>query len=158
MPQPALINTTISTRDESDVSSLLSASSSTASTSTSTPAPAAPPKLANPTPRTPNRVRFALDDDTAEDAIEMREPIDWAREDYLHSDDEEDEGRGRGSTSDGHRPLLTDREAPTVTVANELEEHNRPKSGMRMAFMNMANSIIGAGIIGEQAVPLHLRL
>ncbi|TQS37700.1 hypothetical protein Golomagni_01816 [Golovinomyces magnicellulatus] len=28
-------------------------------------------------------------------------------------------------------------------------EHLRPKSGMRSAFMNMANSIIGAGIIGQ---------
>ncbi|KAH6688569.1 transmembrane amino acid transporter protein-domain-containing protein, partial [Plectosphaerella plurivora] len=29
------------------------------------------------------------------------------------------------------------------------QERARPKSGLRMAFMNMANSIIGAGIIGQ---------
>lgn len=154
MPRPTLTNTTTDTRDESDVSSLLSA---TSTASTSTPASAiAQSKLQNPTPRTPNRVRFALDEDTAEDAIELREHPNWAdREDYLHSDDDDDDdiGSGRRSTNDGNRPLLTDIEAPSVTIANELEEeHNRPKSGMRMAFMNMANSIIGAGIIGEQAL------
>ncbi|KAF4508390.1 hypothetical protein G6O67_004775 [Ophiocordyceps sinensis] len=58
-------------------------------------------------------------------------------------------------------PLLTDMEAPSVTVANawgdgdddaadELHaEMRRPKSGLQSAFMNMANSIIGAGIIGQ---------
>jgi sodium-coupled neutral amino acid transporter 11 len=61
-------------------------------------------------------------------------------------------------------PLLTDIEAPSVTVANTAwpagssdeevhawaeAERVRPKSGLRMAFMNMANSIIGAGIIGQ---------
>jgi sodium-coupled neutral amino acid transporter 11 len=56
-------------------------------------------------------------------------------------------------------------EAPSVTVANSwgggddddeidhtdrLEaEMRRPKSGLKSAFMNMANSIIGAGIIGQ---------
>ena len=47
-------------------------------------------------------------------------------------------------------PLLTDIEAPSVTVANaslnsqidDLLEHPRPKSGMMSAFMNMANSIM----------------
>ncbi|KAI6381062.1 hypothetical protein MCOR25_001360 [Pyricularia grisea] len=55
-------------------------------------------------------------------------------------------------------PLLTNIEAPSVSLANTdwvdgggewAEEHNRPKSGLRAAFMNMANSIIGAGIIGQ---------
>lgn len=66
---------------------------------------------------------------------------------------------------DSHRvPLLTDLEAPSVTVANAIGgddndgEHDadwaeaelrRPKSGLNAAFMNMANSIIGAGIIGQ---------
>ncbi|KAI6781514.1 Vacuolar amino acid transporter-like protein [Emericellopsis cladophorae] len=58
-----------------------------------------------------------------------------------------------------HRvPLLTDMEAPSVAIANALggddaetleAEMRRPKSGMQSAFMNMANSIIGAGIIGQ---------
>ncbi|PFH56777.1 hypothetical protein XA68_16025 [Ophiocordyceps unilateralis] len=65
-----------------------------------------------------------------------------------------------------HRvPLLTDMEAPSVAVANSFgdddddddddaadelhAEMRRPKSGLQSAFMNMANSIIGAGIIGQ---------
>ncbi|KAF4121957.1 solute carrier family 38 (sodium-coupled neutral amino acid transporter), member 11 [Geosmithia morbida] len=73
-----------------------------------------------------------------------------------------------------HRmPLLTDMEAPSVAMANYMEQRRRsgsgsgddgddgdatnraeeqmrrPKSGLRSAFMNMANSIIGAGIIGQ---------
>ncbi|KAH7319668.1 transmembrane amino acid transporter protein-domain-containing protein [Stachybotrys elegans] len=61
-----------------------------------------------------------------------------------------------GSRHASHRaPLLTDIEAPSVALANDLdfdelqEEMRRPKSGLRSAFMNMANSIIGAGIIGQ---------
>lgn len=60
-------------------------------------------------------------------------------------------------SANGQRaPLLTDIEAPSVTVANDMEfnpedllESARPKSGLKSAFMNMANSIIGAGIIGQ---------
>ncbi|KAK7568695.1 amino acid transporter [Phyllosticta citricarpa] len=69
-------------------------------------------------------------------------------------------GRGSGRTRSGsgeqRLPLLTDVEAPSVTVAGgegEVEEAldgaTRPKSGLKSAFMNMANSIIGAGIIGQ---------
>ncbi|KAL1639823.1 hypothetical protein SLS58_007567 [Diplodia intermedia] len=66
--------------------------------------------------------------------------------------------RGNGAAGREQRlPLLTDIEAPSVTVANsdvgfspeDLLESARPKSGLRSAFMNMANSIIGAGIIGQ---------
>lgn len=57
-------------------------------------------------------------------------------------------------------PLLTNIEAPSVALANSPwgdedvhewaeRERARPKSGLRSAFMNMANSIIGAGIIGQ---------
>ncbi|KAL2021563.1 hypothetical protein VTK56DRAFT_7062 [Thermocarpiscus australiensis] len=60
-------------------------------------------------------------------------------------------------------PLLTDIEAPSVTVATTpalfssaddaeswaAAERARPKSSLRAAFTNMANSIIGAGIIGQ---------
>jgi sodium-coupled neutral amino acid transporter 11 len=52
----------------------------------------------------------------------------------------------------GHRgarvPLLTGIEAPSVTLASDdfnpedLLESARPKSGMKSAFMNMANSIM----------------
>ncbi|ROV95763.1 hypothetical protein VPNG_08745 [Cytospora leucostoma] len=71
-----------------------------------------------------------------------------------------------GAHGGEHRtPLLTGIEAPSVAVANGAwggggehggdvqswaeGERQRPKSGLRSAFMNMANSIIGAGIIGQ---------
>ncbi|RYP21484.1 hypothetical protein DL767_009249 [Monosporascus sp. MG133] len=64
-----------------------------------------------------------------------------------------------GASRSDRRPLLTDIEAPSVTVANspiwggggdgDAAWTERPKSGLRPAFMNMANSIIGAGIIGQ---------
>ncbi|RYO93815.1 hypothetical protein DL764_007934 [Monosporascus ibericus] len=64
-----------------------------------------------------------------------------------------------GASRSDRRPLLTDIEAPSVTVANspiwgggadgDAPWTERPKSGLRPAFMNMANSIIGAGIIGQ---------
>lgn len=71
-------------------------------------------------------------------------------------DDDDDEGRQH------RRPLLTGIEAPAVALANSPwggeyddvhswaeAERSRPKSGLKSAFMNMANSIIGAGIIGQ---------
>ncbi|KAI0909105.1 transmembrane amino acid transporter family protein [Ustulina deusta] len=112
------------------------------------------------TPRTPNRVRFDLRPtnippaangtrDSADDVL----PLDSF--DYLDPDPDGPGGRDRTA----RRPLLTDIEAPSVTVANSLSdddvhtwaerERTRPKSGLRSAFMNMANSIIGAGIIGQ---------
>jgi sodium-coupled neutral amino acid transporter 11 len=76
---------------------------------------------------------------------------DWIE---LEGDDYMDED-GPGRERVQRLPLLTGIEAPSVTVAEESfdpEEHlesARPRSGMRSAFMNMANSIIGAGIIGQ---------
>ncbi|KAF2150546.1 amino acid transporter [Myriangium duriaei CBS 260.36] len=83
---------------------------------------------------------------------------DWLEleeEDYL----DDGHAAGRGGRNNGDRmaraPLLTGIEAPSVTVATEefcpedLLESARPKSNLRSAFMNMANSIIGAGIIGQ---------
>jgi sodium-coupled neutral amino acid transporter 11 len=70
---------------------------------------------------------------------------DWHElegDDYFDSDD------GRERTQ--RLPLLTGIEAPSVTVAEESfnpEDHlenARPRSGMRSAFMNMANSIMYA--------------
>ncbi|KAL8850137.1 MAG: hypothetical protein Q9221_004898 [Calogaya cf. arnoldii] len=72
-------------------------------------------------------------------------------------DDEEEEDCAPQHTSIGQRneivqraPLLTGIEAPSVTVAStdfdldaeHLLDISRPKSGMRSAFMNMANSIM----------------
>lgn len=92
-------------------------------------------------------------------------------------DDDYDSRRGSGDSLDDldfqmdaddderrqhRRPLLTGIEAPSVALANSPwagefddvhswaeSERNRPKSGLKSAFMNMANSIIGAGIIGQ---------
>ena len=70
--------------------------------------------------------------------------------DYLSND------VGARASTGQRAPLLTAVEAPSVTFANELDfvpedhlESARPKSGIRSAFVNMANSIIGAGIIGQ---------
>jgi solute carrier family 38 (sodium-coupled neutral amino acid transporter), member 11 len=103
------------------------------------------------TPRTPNRVRFDLpggDDDAASDG----EPPPY----YSSPLSGRRDPRPRPPA-----PLLTDIEAPSVTLAVSPwgteddvqewaeQERQRPKSGLRSAFMNMANSIIGAGIIGQ---------
>lgn len=80
-------------------------------------------------------------------------------EDPLDFDDDGHAGDNRHPRAQRY-PLLTDIEAPSVTLANTPwgdedvhewadQELGRPKSGLRMAFMNMANSIIGAGIIGQ---------
>ncbi|KAI1117511.1 transmembrane amino acid transporter family protein [Nemania sp. NC0429] len=115
------------------------------------------------TPRTPNRVRFDLrptnippaangtqhssTPDTG-DTVSSRDSFDFL-----------DSENSAGPDRTARRPLLTDIEAPSVTVANSLPDHDvhtwaerertRPKSGLPSAFMNMANSIIGAGIIGQ---------
>ena len=125
------------------------------------------------TPRTPNRVRFDLRptivnnppngsaavDAGAEHHHHARESFDMDEEDPLSSSTGSDRNRGHQRV-----PLLTGIEAPSVALANDASnwefsggdvhawaeaERLRPKSGLRMAFMNMANSIIGAGIIGQ---------
>ncbi|KAF7589151.1 hypothetical protein BBP40_004721 [Aspergillus hancockii] len=109
-------------------------------------------------PRTLNRVRFDLDYNTEEEHhpngyTRDSEDSSWLEEeDYAHGGNTRS---GRGFTGQ-MVPLLTDIEAPSVTLATSEDffpeehlENARPRSGMRMAFMNMANSIIGAGIIGQ---------
>lgn len=108
-------------------------------------------------PRTTNRVRFDIDEESegelrSNDHARHSEDSTWLEEeDYTTAQP----GSRRGDNSQ-RTPLLTDIEAPSVTLATSEdffpEEHlesARPRSGMRMAFMNMANSIIGAGIIGQ---------
>lgn len=104
------------------------------------------------TPRTTNRVRF-VEEPPEEDGRAHSLNALWL--------DEEDYELGDRSESSNHTvgqsvPLLTNIEAPSVTLATSDDffpedhlEDARPRSGMRMAFMNMANSIIGAGIIGQ---------
>ncbi|KAB8200279.1 transmembrane amino acid transporter protein-domain-containing protein [Aspergillus parasiticus] len=108
-------------------------------------------------PRTLNRVRFDLDDDTEDEHRSNGYPRhsgdSWLEEeDYARGDNTRSGRSATGQTV----PLLTDIEAPSVTLATSEDffpeehlENARPRSGMRMAFMNMANSIIGAGIIGQ---------
>lgn len=102
------------------------------------------------TPRTLNRVRFEVEETrhglNGRVGQSDEEPEDWLEE-------EDHVGGGRRSNNGQRAPLLTDIEAPSVTTALEIDiddllESARPKSGMSSAFMNMANSIIGAGIIG----------
>ncbi len=135
--------------DVEEVQSLLSAS--TTSTSPSSPKP----EILSPsqTPRTANRVRFQLDEpplNSDHEADGMNTP-DWVEEeDYLAPSAAN--GGTRRDSDGGHRvPLLTDIEAPSVSLATAdleydesdlLEAAARPKSGMRNAFMNMANSIM----------------
>ncbi|KAH6603934.1 transmembrane amino acid transporter family [Trichoderma cornu-damae] len=116
------------------------------------------------TPRTPGRVQF----DLTPHILNINDgPPDGGRlstssSSSLSSGDRFDFDDGSDSVYDSHRvPLLTDLEAPSVTVAREWDagdgdeenaaaaELRRPKSGLKSAFMNMANSIIGAGIIGQ---------
>lgn len=101
------------------------------------------------TPRTPNRVRFDLPPiDTDSDQNGAPPPYN------------ESPLSGRRDPRQHIVPLLTDIEAPSVSLANSPwgdedvhewaeRERTRPKSGLQSAFMNMANSIIGAGIIGQ---------
>ncbi|KAL3450731.1 transmembrane amino acid transporter protein-domain-containing protein [Aspergillus insuetus] len=109
-------------------------------------------------PRTQNRVRFDIEDETEDERRTNSDPRD--SEDVLWLDEEDYTHTDRGLSARHHAgqsvPLLTNIEAPSVTLATSEEffpeehlESARPRSGMKMAFMNMANSIIGAGIIGQ---------
>lgn len=100
--------------------------------------------------RAPLHVRFDVDDPqvapSAEDVSRERDLDDesdaWLDDDYL----DDSTGNQRRHLA----PLLTGIEAPSVTVANtdldfrieDLLESSRPKSNMKSAFMNMANSIM----------------
>lgn len=108
-------------------------------------------------PRTTNRVRFDIEEDS-EDGRRSGDPVRLSEDSsWLEEEDYAEMGRNRSERSGGQSiPLLTDIEAPSVTLATSDDffpedhlENARPRSGMRMAFMNMANSIIGAGIIGQ---------
>ncbi|KAI0137290.1 transmembrane amino acid transporter [Xylariales sp. AK1849] len=110
------------------------------------------------TPKTPNRVRFDLR------TTDIPPAANGHGHRYTRSSSEDLEFTDPLDSPGGENarfPLLTDIEAPSVTLANSPwggvddvhswaeEERARPKSGLQSAFMNMANSIIGAGIIGQ---------
>ncbi|KAK7921132.1 transmembrane amino acid transporter [Apiospora marii] len=119
-------------------------------------------------PRTPNRVRFDLTPTSIpapangyfhgrpSDSSDGDEAADYGERDLLYSEPDSPQG------DESRHRLLTDIEAPSVTLAaspwgsDDGDVHSwaeaeraRPKSGLKSAFMNMANSIIGAGIIGQ---------
>ncbi|KAJ5711606.1 hypothetical protein N7488_005762 [Penicillium malachiteum] len=118
------------------------------------------------TPRTTNRVRFDIDEESEEESpqsstgshhwderIHSPDEAHWLEQEDYELDNRHIPGARHGGQS---VPLLTDIEAPSVTLATSDDffpedhlESARPRSGMKMAFMNMANSIIGAGIIGQ---------
>ncbi len=95
--------------------------------------------------------RRSNDSDDIDGMLNMEDPLYDGHDDNDHH-------------RDSHRmPLLTSMEAPSVRLANDWggddegddsgaaveAQMRRPKSGLKAAFMNMANSIIGAGIIGQ---------
>ena len=114
------------------------------------------------TPRTKNRVHFDLEEEVDEDDedhyLNGRAQSPDSDAPWLDDEDYElgEQGRSGVRNTGQTVPLLTNIEAPSVTLATSDEffpeehlESARPRSGMKMAFMNMANSIIGAGIIGQ---------
>ena len=125
-------------------------SKDTYTNSSSKPTP--PPRA----PRRESRVRFDLTPEVMS-MSDSRQPI---RQGGRFSEDGDFDVEDPRESRDYHRtPLLTEMEAPSISLANRLgdddpediaeQERRRPKSGMNAAFMNMANSIIGAGIIGQ---------
>jgi sodium-coupled neutral amino acid transporter 11 len=119
-------------------------------------------KASDGTPRTPNRVRFDFDHDATPVASHAQAPaaprvpivLPWREGDGQEEDDDDEDTNQHAAARGGDTqrvPLLTDIEAPSVTLAlaedddfnpEDLLETSRPKSGMRSAFMNMANSIM----------------
>lgn len=132
-----------------------------------------PPVAADHTPRTPQRVRFDPNPTilhgltpngtaTSFDTQRSSRPSHDDEDERDSLDDLDFQIDDSSAASRGRTPLLTGIEAPSVALANspwagEYEdvhdwaeaERARPKSGLQSAFMNMANSIIGAGIIGQ---------
>lgn len=107
------------------------------------------------TPRTSNRVRFDIAESETRDCRSNGHlPMNGFEREREPLDDEDDLSDhspiGHRSSTGQRAPLLTGIEAPSVTFAStdvdsnleDLLETARPKSGMRSAFMNMANSIM----------------
>lgn len=111
-----------------------------------------PPENGAPrNPRTPNRVRFDIDEDLRIEHINGHAFVPASEElELLDADDSVNRSAGTERDGTGQRlPLLTNVEAPSMTVAADLDfdvddllESAGPKSGMRSTFMNMANSIM----------------
>lgn len=103
----------------------------------------------NGVPRTANRVRFEVDDNEAAGRQSSERINDWVDEEDYWTQDASD-SLDAGGRINQHLPLLSHIEAPSVTLASEDGDHSSHlqsddsgrKSGMRNAFMNMANSIM----------------
>jgi solute carrier family 38 (sodium-coupled neutral amino acid transporter), member 11 len=98
-------------------------------------------------PRTPNRVRFDLPPIADHDLANGAPPS------YDDSVDHHSNGIPMSSHDE---PLLPGSEGSTASFESGrssqdsiLRQLNRPKSSLRSAMSNMANSIIGAGVIGQ---------
>ncbi|KAK6347707.1 hypothetical protein TWF718_005544 [Orbilia javanica] len=111
------------------------------------------PQPLEPSAPQPKRfVRFNVDDELADPAgfVSRDDDERWTYdEDFLNSSDDDDFAH---AVEGGTAPLLTSIAAPSVVLAgfdSDGFEDPTSRSGMKMAFMNMANSIIGAGIIGQ---------
>ncbi|KAK4155106.1 acid protease [Chaetomidium leptoderma] len=143
---------------------------STSSSSTTSNSPDSSLSHHNPrsAPRTPNRVRFDLRPTFVEDHHHHHHHDNGHENDNPYPRESFDTEDSSSSASQSHHhhhqniPLLTGIEAPSVTLATgddydhtsdaeawQSAERARPKSSLPSAFMNMANSIIGAGIIGQ---------
>lgn len=154
--------------DEDDFESLLPpdnhyvTGSTAASPRTLSPRPPTTPRRqssfaqnrADGTPRTPNRVRFEFEQSILSEDTDGLADSHWL--------DGPNSMNGNGHKANGRlfgqrAPLLTDMDAPSILLACEddgedadesdfnpedLLETARPKSGMKSAFMNMANSIM----------------
>ena len=100
-------------------------------------------------PRTVNRVRFEVDDSHKSEVRRSGRIDSWIDEEDYWSNNVSNEPY-EGDNSSQRLPLLTDLEAPSVALASEDNDSNPEypteiagaKSGMRSAFMNMANSIM----------------
>jgi solute carrier family 38 (sodium-coupled neutral amino acid transporter), member 11 len=103
------------------------------------------------TPRTPNRVRFDLPPQDDHRHSSSLPPS------YDEPQVDAPDGRGIPLSGQQRAPLLPESAGSPQRWADndgELHDHalrqlNRPKSSLRSAMSNMANSIIGAGIIGQ---------
>ena len=113
-----------------------------------------PPPGVPRAPRTTQRVRFDVPDEgespeaSRSNGHVTGSPIWLDDDDYLDGD--------QRSLTGQSAPLLRDitppSASPFLSDSFQPEDHlpeARPKSNLRNAFMNMANSIIGAGIIGQ---------
>lgn len=115
-----------------------------------------PPSNGQPrTPRTANRVRFDIAERESSEHSQNGHPQEAGttyRGAWIEEEEEVSENwtNGHRSSTGQRAPLLTGIEAPSVTIASadadfnaeDLLETARPKSGMKSAFMNMANSIM----------------